>query len=117
MREDGLDQVRIVFDAKLVRHGQQQSVCFSDGFVPPQLFNEFARFPGIGAAKDGAHIIDDAHLIAAPVTTEVRAITVVDEREYGSGDRYAGFSLVPSVGPCLTVKANLTGLLDVKGLA
>ena len=115
--EDGLDHVSVVLDAELIGYGQEQGVGFSDRLISFQFLDQFAGFCRIGAAKNGAHIVDDADLIAAAVPAEVGAVAFVHEREYGSRNRHTRFSLVPSLGPRLPVGADLTGLLDVEGLA
>ena len=52
--QDRLDDVGVVVDAELVRHGQQHGIGFRDGLVALELRNELIRFVGITAAENGA---------------------------------------------------------------
>src|ERR1700761_4697758 len=82
--QDGFDHVYIVLNAKLVRHGQQQSVSFGDGLIRAQLLDELAGFRGVGSAENEAHVVHETDLVGAAVPAEIGAITVVHEREYRS---------------------------------
>src|SRR6202021_4260979 len=105
--EDGLDHVSVVLDAELIGYGQEQGVGFSDRLISFQFLDRFAGFCRIGAAKNGAHIVDDADLIAAAVPAEVGAVAFVHEREYGSRNRPTRISLVASPGPPLPARGDL----------
>src|SRR3984885_5415193 len=106
--EDGLDHVSVVLNAELIGYGQEEGVGFSDRLILFQFLDQFAGFCRIGAAKNGAHVVDDADLIAAAVPAEVGAVARVHEREYGSRNPHTRFSLVPSLGPRLPGGAGFT---------
>ena len=52
--QDRLDDVGVVVDAELVRHGQQQGIGFGDRLVLLELLDQLIRLGGIAAAEDGA---------------------------------------------------------------
>ncbi len=52
MFKDGLDNVGVVVDTKLIRDGQQHCVSLRNGFVVRELLDEDVRFGGVAAAKN-----------------------------------------------------------------
>ena len=52
MGQDRFDDMRVVFDAKLVRHRQQEGVGLGYRLVLRQFFDEELRLRGIAAAED-----------------------------------------------------------------
>jgi hypothetical protein len=71
--------VRVVVDAELVRHGQEERVGGSDGGVLLELLDEFVGLVGIGSPEDRARVrVDVADLVALLLPPEVGAIAVVD---------------------------------------
>ena len=65
--EDALDDVGVVVDAELVRHGQEQRVGGGDRLVLGQLADEQVGLGGVAAAEDGPRgRVDVADVILAP---------------------------------------------------
>ena len=56
MGQDRLEDVRIVGDAELVGHGQEESVGFGNGFIRPELLDEYVRVGRVAAAEDRARV-------------------------------------------------------------
>ena len=59
MRQDRLDDVSVVIDTELVRHGEQQRVSHGDSLVACQLLYEDVGFGRVGAAKDRPRLLID----------------------------------------------------------
>ena len=57
MRQDRPDNVRVVRDAQLVRHGQQQRIGFRDCLVLPELLDEYMWLGHIAAAAHRKSLI------------------------------------------------------------
>ena len=81
MRQDAFQHVRIVIDAQLVWHGQQQRVGFGDRLILAQLLDQPVGLRGIGAAEHGAHIVDDANLVAVLPAAEILPVLIVHQGE------------------------------------
>ena len=58
--QDRLDDMRVVVDAELVGHRQQQRVGLGDGLVLLELLDEHVRLGGVAAAEDGALVVTRA---------------------------------------------------------
>ena len=65
--QDRLDDVDVVIDAELVRHGQQQRVGLGDGFVRLELLDENVRLGGVTPPENGALVVCEARTPATPV--------------------------------------------------
>ena len=118
MLQDRLDDVGVVVDAELVRHGQQQRVGLGDSLVLGQLFDERVGLVSVATAEDRALLgLNVAEMILVLAAAEVGAVAVVDDGEDAAADRDARLSRVAGCGPGRTVGTDLLGLLDMEGLA
>src|SRR5271163_4473826 len=109
--------MRIVGDAQLIGHGQEQGIGLRDSFILLQLLNEDVRVGGIASTEDRSRLlVDVADLVGflAPAP-EVGAIAIVDEREDAATDRDARIPRVASLLPGCAEHPDLGGLLDVEG--
>ena len=95
--QDGLEDVGVVVDAELVGDREEQRVRLRDRLVGLELGDQSVGLGGVGPAEHGAHVVDDADLIAARATAEIGPVPVVDEREDGARDRDA--RLAPMAAP------------------
>lgn len=65
MPQDGLDDVHVVIDAELVRHGQHQRIRLGNRLILLQLGNQLVRFGGVAATKNCAGLlIEETDFIA-----------------------------------------------------
>src|ERR1700684_2397365 len=64
VRENRLDNMRIIGDTELIRERQEQRVGLGDGLVAPELLSQDVRLSGIAATEDGpCLLVDEAHLV------------------------------------------------------
>jgi hypothetical protein len=89
MLQDRLDDVGIVVDAELVRHGQQQRIGLGDRLVLPAAARSASGLGGIRAAEDRALVVDDSRSGPGLAAAEIGAVAVVDQREDAAADRDA----------------------------
>src|SRR6185503_14287554 len=117
--EDAFDHVGVVVHTQLVRDREEQRIGYLDSLVAREFFDQHVGFRGVRAAEDGPRVcVDVADLVlVAGVTTEVRPVAVVNEREDAAADRHARLTLVSGVLPRLTIGFNLFALLYVQRLA
>jgi hypothetical protein len=54
MLQNGLNHVGVILHAQLVRHRQQQRICFGNRLILLQLFDQLIRLSGVAAAKNSA---------------------------------------------------------------
>ena len=56
--------MRVVGDAELIGHGQQQRVGLGDGFVLPELLDKGVRLGRVAAAEDRPRpLVDESDLV------------------------------------------------------
>src|SRR6185437_1620660 len=117
--QDRLNDMRIVGDAKLVRHSQQEGVGICDGFVRPELLDENVRLGSIAATENRARLlVDKADLISLLTpTAKVRSIAIIDEREDAAADRDARLARMARLFPGGAEGPDLGSLLDVERLS
>src|SRR6202034_4632050 len=117
--QDRLDDMRIVGDPKLVRHGQKKGVGLRDGLVSSELIDESVGLGSIAAAEDRSRLfVDKANLIPVlAAAAEVSAIAIVCERKDAAADRHARLAHLASLFPRGAEGPDLGGLLDVERLA
>ena len=66
VREDRLDDVGVVVDAKLVGHGEQQRVGLGDRFVFLELLDQHIGLGGVAAAENRPRVVaQEADLVFA----------------------------------------------------
>src|SRR3954447_16020472 len=63
--QHALDDVGVVVDAQLVRHGEQQGVGGRDGLVLGQLGGELVRLAGVGLPEAGVAAVEVPDLVGA----------------------------------------------------
>ena len=116
MGEDRLDDMRVVIDTELVRDGQEQRVSVSDRLVFPELLDEYVRF-GCIAPTEMARVFSEVAdgVLAFLPASEIRTISVGDEREDATTDRHPRFARMPRCFPRLAEYPDLLRLLDVDG--
>jgi hypothetical protein len=80
--QDRLDDVGVVIDTELIRHGQQQRVGFRNRLVLLELLDEGVRLGRVAAAKDSALAsAEKTDLVSLIATTEIHAVAVIGERK------------------------------------
>src|SRR6188472_122982 len=116
---DALDDVRVVLDAELARHGEQERVGGGNRFVLGELGDEHVRLCGVRATEDRARALLDVAdvVVVAPAAAEVATVEVVDEREDAAADRDTRLALVPRLLPCVAKRLNVPRLDDVERIA
>ena len=68
--QNRFDHMRVVGDAQLVGDGKQQRVGLGDGFVFPELLDEYVRLGRIAAAEDRpGPLVDESDLVIGFVRT------------------------------------------------
>src|SRR5207253_1583294 len=98
--QDAVEDVRVVVDAELVRHGEQQGVRGRHGLVLGQLLDQLVRLAGVGLPEAGDAPVDVADLVTAGrVVAEVRAVEVAHEREDAPAHGHARLARVAGRGP------------------
>src|SRR6201996_2183760 len=114
--EDAVDDVGVVVDAELVRHGEQQRVGGCDRFVLLELLDQHIGLGRGGAAEDRLGLrVDEPDLVGVLVlAAEVRPVPVVSEGEDAPADRYPRLPLVARGLPCGAEGLDLLGLLQVE---
>ena len=65
LRDDRLEQVRVVVDAELVRHGHQHGVRVAHRRVVAQLRDDLLRLADVGLAEAGDAAVEVADLVFA----------------------------------------------------
>ena len=89
MGQDSFDHMRVVGNAQLIGNGQEQRVGFGNGFVFPELLDEYIRLGGIAASEDRpSPLVDESDLVimVAPAP-EIAAIAIIHQREDAAADR------------------------------
>src|SRR5687767_100011 len=114
--ENRRDAVGAVLHAELVGDGQQQRVRLRDGLVLGELLDQAIGFIRVGAAEDGAHVVDLADVVAVGPLAEVHTVFLGRDREDAAAHRHARRAGMARDLPGLAVDANLLGLLHVEGL-
>nr|GFD34288.1 hypothetical protein [Tanacetum cinerariifolium] len=109
--------MRIVLDAELVGHGEQQRVRLGDPLVGAQLRDQLLGLGRIGPPEHRAHVVDHPDLVAALAPPEIGTVAIVHQREDRARHRYARLALMPRILPGLAVEPDLLGLLHVQRLA
>jgi hypothetical protein len=75
--------MRVVVDAELVRHGQEQRVGLGNRLVLRKLLDQRIRLVGVAASEDGARVfLDEADLVfflSAAASRSSRREIVVSE--------------------------------------
>src|SRR5579862_638364 len=113
-----LDHMRVVVDAELIGHREQQRIGFRDRLVLLELFDQVRRFGSIAAAEDRPRLgIDEADVVVTLVAAEIGAVAIIDQRKDAAADRNAWVARVAGFLPGLAIGADLPGLLDVEGFA
>ena len=70
--------MNIVSNPQLVRHGQQQRVCRGNRLVFPQLLDQNIRLCRVATAENRPYVVDDGNLVVLLRSSpEKRAITIV----------------------------------------
>jgi hypothetical protein len=117
--QDRLEDVRIVGDAELVGHGQQQCIGLGDGVVLLELFDQGIRLGGVAAAEDRARVrVDESDLVVTVARApEISAVAIVDQCEDAAADRDARLALMAGLLPGGAVGADLRRLLDVESFS
>ena len=115
--EDRLDHMRVVFDAKLVRHREQQRIRFGDALVALQLLDQLVGLGREALAEDGAFLFaQHTDLVLALVVVEIHPVLIAHQREDRARHRDARRARMPGRFPRLAIKPDLFGLLDVERL-
>src|SRR5690606_9875289 len=114
-----LDDVRVVLDAELIRHREQQGVGRRDCLVLRELLHEHVGLGGVRAAEDRPvarlDIADRVLVVAA--AAEIGAVAIVDEREDAAAHRDARLARVSRLLPGFAIGLDLLALLHVQRLA
>src|SRR6187399_1245121 len=98
---DALDDVGVVLDAELARHGEQKRVGGGDRLVLRELLDEGVGLARVGTTEDRARaLVDVADVVAvAAAAPEVAAVEVAHEREDAPADRDTRLTPVPRLLP------------------
>jgi hypothetical protein len=117
--ENRFDHMRVVFDAKLVGNGQEESVCLGNCFIRSELLDKYVRLGSISAPEYRPRpLVDEPDLIfTLTLMLEVSAVSIADERNDAAADRNTGLARMPSFLPGRSEGSDLGGLLDVEGLS
>src|SRR3712207_918831 len=117
MLQDGLYDMGVIGDTKLVRHREKQGIGLRNRFVSLEFLYETVRLRGVGTAEDRPHVVDDADLIAVLAAPEIGVVAVVQKSEDRARNRDTWLAAVPRLLPSFPVAADLLGLLNVEGFA
>jgi len=82
---DRLEDPGVVFDAELVRHGEQDRIGCLDRLVRGEFGGELVWFPDVGAAEPGLYSLQEANLVVMALVAELAAVDVLGDRQHAAG--------------------------------
>src|ERR1700722_3417088 len=109
----------VVGNAQLIGDGQQQRVGLGDGFVAPELLDEYIRLGRVAAAEDRPRQLADESGLVLRLTlvSKISAVAIVDQGEDAAADGDSWLASMARLLPGGTVGPDLGGLLHIEGLA